>query len=226
MSKKESLNPKNKDAAKEASPKSGIGKLSGRVFGIIKFILGICLLPFVYSSTVSFLNEFAIIDKSSQNNFWAGLITLIVIYLFIWEPAVIYANGQKILEAIFSFFKPLVRVAPYLLPIYTLVLFAGYTVLSFATKSPRLVHYFLFLFGFSMGLHLIFGAKSLRTKQGDFLKANYIFGFSFVYILNLALTALILNFIFDKFSVVNFLNNSFQSARNIFGLVFRQLFLY
>jgi hypothetical protein len=218
MEKKESLK-------KEDSQQPKIPGLSAKAFGIIKFILGISLLPFVYSSTVAFLNELGVIEKLLQNYFWSGLITLIIMYLFVWEPVIIYARGQRLLGIIFSFFKPLVRVAPYLLPIYTIILFIGYWFLSFLIKSPWLLNYFLFLFGFSMGLHLIFGAKSLRSKQEDFLKANYIFGFSFVYILNLILTAFILNLIFEKFSFVNFLNNSFQSARNIFYAVFKQLFL-
>lgn len=216
---------------KKASPniagnlKPKISGFSGRVFGMIKFILGICLLPFVYSASLSFLNEFSLIEKSLQNYFWSGLISLIAIYLFVWEPAIIYTKGQKLLEVTFSFFKPLVRIAPYLLPIYAIILFIVYWFLSSITKSPKLLNYFLFLFGFSMGLHLIFGARSLRSKQEDFLKANYIFGFSFVYILNLILAAFILNLIFGRFSVVNFFNNSFQSARNIFYAVFKQLFL-
>lgn len=218
MEKKES--PKKED---NSNPR--IAGLSAKVFGIIKFILGVCLIPFVYSASVSFLNEFGTLDKSIQNNFWAGLITLLIIYLFVWEPAIIYAKGQKILGVVFSFFRPLVKVAPYLLPIYTILLFIAYTILSPMFKSPALINYFIFLFGFSIALHLVFTAKSLRSKQGDFLRGNYIFGFSFVYILNLILLAFILNLIFEKFSVVNFLNNSFQFARSIFCAVFKQFFL-
>ena len=202
-----------------------IAGFSSKIFGIIKFILGICLLPFVYSTTVSFVNEFILIEKSLQNYFWSGLISLLVIYLFIWEPAIIYARGQKLVEIIFIFFKPLVRIAPYLLPIYTIVLFIAYWILSFIFKTEGLINYFIFLFGFSLGLHLIFSAKSLRSKQSDFLRANYIFGFSLIYIINLTLVAFFLNIIFDKFSVVNFLNNSLGIAKNIFSTVFKQLFL-
>jgi len=226
---------------KKASPniagnlKPKISGFSGRVFGMIKFILGVCLLPFVYSTSLSFLNEFSLIEKSLQNYFWSGLISLIAIYLFVWEPAIIYAKGQKLLELIFNFFKPLVKVAPYLLPIYTIVLFIVYGILSFVFsagggsafggKSSALINYFIFLFGVSIGLHLIFSAKSLRSRQGDFLKSNYIFGFSFIYIINLLLFAFCLNLLFEKFSFVNFFNNSFQIARSIFAAVFKQLFL-
>ncbi|MFA5410349.1 MAG: hypothetical protein WC321_00600 [Candidatus Omnitrophota bacterium] len=217
MEKKES--PKSENAAK---PK--ISGLSSRAFSIIKLALGVCLLPLVYSVSVSFFNEFSRLESPLRNYFWLGIISLLIIYLFVWEPAIIYAKGQKLLELFFSFFKPLVRVAPYLLPIYTIVLFILYGAFSFFFKSEGVIKFFLFLFGFSIGLHLVFSAKSIRSKQGDFLKANYIFGFSFIYILNLALLSLFLNFIFGNFSFVSFSNNSFQAAGNILYAVFKQLF--
>lgn len=220
---------------KKASPKKEnnlnlnikprISGLSHWFFGISKFILGISLLPFVYSVSVSFLNEFTLIDKLLQNYFWAGVISLLITYLFIREPAVIYAGGHKILEVMFNFFKPLVKVAPYLLPIYTIVLAISYIILSGVVKSPNLVSYFIFLFGLSVSLHLIFSAKTLRAKKEDFLKGNYIFGFSFVYIVNLTILSFFLNLMFDKFSFVNFSNNSFQIAKSIFCAVFKQLFI-
>jgi len=225
MEKKELPNNIEGDVKPKASgPSIRISGFSHKIFGIIKFILGICLLPFVYSLTSAFLDEFGLIQSSLQNYFCAGVISLLVIYLFVWEPAVIYAKGHKILELIFNFFKPLVRVAPYVLPIYTILLFIAYELLSLTVKSDWLLEYFIFLLGFSISMHLIFSAKSIRAKKSDFLKANYIFGFALIYIINIMLLSFFLNLIFKEFSFVNFFNTSFQSAKNIFRDVFRQLF--
>lgn len=220
MDKKESLNKK-----EDLSAPAKIPGLSAKAFGVIKFILGICLLPFVYAASAAFLNEFNLVDKPLQDLFWYGVCAFLVIYLFIFEPVFIYLKGQKILEVIFTFFRPLVRVAPYLLPIYAIILFLIYLLASLVFKQSELLKYFVFLLGFTVALHLIFGAKSLRTKKEDFFKGNYIFGFSFVYIVNIAIIALIMNFIFNKFSFVNFCNNCFQISGNIFYAVFKQLFL-
>jgi len=212
-------------------PDQGLGSgpkmavFSRRAFSIVKLILGICLLPFVYSVSASFLNEFNTVAKLFQNYFWAGIVSFIIIYLFIYEPAIIYNKGQRLLEVAFQFLKPLVKVAPYLLPIYTIVIFIIYLIFSFAFKTEESVGYFIFLFSFSLALHLVFSAKSVRSKQGDFLKANYIFGFSFVYILDLVLLAFCLNIIFKEFSFVNFFNNSFQIGKYIFYAIFKQLFI-
>jgi hypothetical protein len=227
MAKKESLNKTEGEAGAQTPAKSSgrIAAFAQKVFGIIKFALGVCLLPFIYSTSRSFLNEFVLVESSLQRYFWSGAITFLIIYLFVWEPVTIYAKGQKLLELIFSFFKPLVRVAPYLLPIYTIVLFVAYLIISPFIKSAAPLHYTLFLTAFTAALHLVFSAKSLRSKQGDFLKGNYIFGFSFLYILDLFIASLFLNFIFDKFSFVAFANNSFNVAAGIFVAIFKQLFL-
>jgi hypothetical protein len=205
---------------------SRISGLSSKMFGIIKFILAVILLPLVYASVVSFINEFNQIDRGLQQIFYNGIISFLAIYLFIWEPAVIYNKGHKLLEIVFSFFKPMVNVAPFLLPIYTILVFIIYGLLALGIKSAWLLEYTLFLIGFSSILHLAFSAKSIRSKKGDFLKANYIFGFSFIFILNLALLALGFSFIFKEFSFVNFCNISFTIFQNIFQAVFKQLFVF
>lgn len=204
---------------------SGLSKISNRAFGVIKLILGILFLPFVYSVTVSFLNEFSVVDKTLGNYFWAGSRSFLLIYLFIWEPVKIYSKGQKLVEIIFKFFAPLVKVAPYLLPIYFIIIFFAYSILSLIIKSQASINYALFLLGFSLALHLVFSARSIRSKKGDFLKSNYIFGFSFIYLVNLAVLSFCLNILFDKFSFVNFSNQSCQIAKDIFSALFKQIFL-
>ncbi|MCX5706246.1 MAG: hypothetical protein NTW13_01010 [Candidatus Omnitrophica bacterium] len=206
---------------------AGPGKLSGisnKVFDIIKLILGICLLPFVYSSTVAFLNQFSDISALAQNAFWAGVISFLLVYLFIWELELVYNSSHKLLEIIFSFFQPLVKVAPYLLPIYGIVLFILYLLLALFIKSDWLIQCVMFLFGFTTVLHLVFSAKAIRSKKGDILKSNYIFGFSFIYIVNLGLIAFFLNVIFKEFSFVDFFNSAYFIASDIFYAVFHQLF--
>jgi hypothetical protein len=200
-------------------------RLGDRIFNIIKFLLGICLLPFVYSTTVAFLAEMGAINKVLADYFWWGVISFVIIYLFVYEPVAIYDKGQKILELVFRFFAPLVKVAPYVLPIYTIILLLAYSAYSAISGSSAALKYFVFLFGFSISLHLIFGAKSLRSRQNDFLKGNYIFGFGLVYIINVFILVLGFNILFSKFSAVNFCNGSLQVAKGILNAVFTQLFV-
>jgi len=196
-----------------------------RLLAILKFVLGILLLVYVYSFSIEFLRRFYALDYVLKGYFWWGIAVFVAAYLFIYEPAIIYKKGQKLLEIIFRFFAPLVRVAPYLLPIYSILLFFLYLLVSVFVRSGELPAYFLFFFGFSLAMHLVFGAKSLKSRKADFLKANYIFSFSLIYCINLWLTALILSLVFDKFSFVTYSYNTFHLAGRIFNALFTQLFV-
>ena len=201
-----------------------ISAFSSKTFAVIKFLLGLALLPFVFSNTIALLSQFSLIDKGLQRLFWNGVGSFLVIYLFIWEPAPVYNKGHKILELVFNFFKPLVKVAPFLLPIYTILVFSFYGLLALGITSPGLIQSTMFLTGFTLILHLTFAAKNIRHKKGDFLKGNYIFGFSFIYILNLSLVAFGFSLIFREFSFVDFCNISYAVTRDIYAAIFKQLF--
>ncbi|MCM8757578.1 MAG: hypothetical protein NC900_03455 [Candidatus Omnitrophica bacterium] len=190
-----------------------------------KLLLGVLFIPFVYGSTKAFLEELFVLENSLKVSFFSGIIIFLIIYLFIWEPTVIYKKGQRFVQIIFGFFSPLVKVAPYLLPIYTIILFLIYFLFSSIIKSTELDNNFMFLFGLSITLHLIFSAKVLKSRPSDYLKANYIFGFSFIYLINIFILAFGFNLIWNKFSFVNFFNQSYQIALDIISIVFRQLFL-
>ncbi len=205
--------------------KPKIQHLISRALSILKLVLGLCFLAFVYTGSVGFLQELKQADKRLQDDFWSGIITFVVIYLFFYEPAKVYQKGQKLLTIIFKFFAPLVKFAPYVLPIYTIIIFAVYPLVRLFTKSQLVTEYLIFFAGLTLALHLVMTAKTLRSKPGDFLKSNYIFGFSLVYILNLLLVAICFQLMLDKFSFYNFYQGSYAESQRIWHSVFNQIFI-
>lgn len=203
--------------------KPKMSEFNRKLFVFIKFVLGLCFLPFVYLFSASFIYQFKFIEEPVQGYFWWGICVFLLVYLFVWEPAVFYFKGQKVTEFIFSFLKPLVRVAPFILPVYTLLLLLVYGIFSWVLKD--VLGYFMFFIGFTLSLHLVFSAKTLRSKKEDFFKSNYIFGFSLVYIFNLLLLSLFFGIIFEKFSFVNFCKDTFLQGQDFFNALFTQLFV-
>lgn len=232
MGKRESLNKENLnlDLEKAASGKKEKGSrrtpdVSTLFSGIVKFILGLCLLPFVWGISISLLEQFNTFDKLMQTYFWSGMVTLVLLHLFIWEPRLIYDKGHRLLEISFGFFQPLVKVAPYLLPIYSIVLLVVYAIVAPLINSETFTNACIFLSGFTIALHLVFAAKTLRSKGEDFLKGNYIFGFSFVYIITLLFTGLCFLVFSRDFSFVNFFSDFLKRGAGVFYAIFRQLFI-
>jgi len=203
----------------------GVRTIVSKFLSIIKFILGLCFLAFVYTGSFGFLKELKNADPALQKDFWSGVITFVIIYLFFYEPMRLYQKGQKILTFIFKFFAPLVRFAPYVLPVYTIIVFALYPLVTMLWKGKVVLEYFIFIAGLSLSFHLIMTAKTLKNRQGDFLKANYIFGFTLVFILNLLLVAICFQLLLDKFSFYNFWVGAYEESQRIWHSAFRQIFI-
>jgi len=198
---------------------------SRKALVVLKSIIVIFLLPWVYSFTFALLNESKLIEANLFGQFNRGVITFLVVYLFIYAPGKVYQKGQKITEATFRFISPLVKVAPFILPIYSILLFLLYFLIFRFMKSPLSIHVFMFFIGFSFMFHITFTARTLHSRKDDFLMINYLFSFSIIYIINLSLLALGFSVLFPSFSWLNFSKSSFQIAKGIFLAVFNQLFL-
>lgn len=190
-----------------------------------KLVIGIVLLPSVYSVTLCFSQELMRLEPQVTRSFIWGIIGFLGVYLFVWEPVSVYKKGQKIVEALVKFFAPLVKVAPFVLPIYTILIFSVYLLLEVFMNIPEYTPAFIFSAGFSLALHLVFSAKTLRSRQGDSLKSSYVFGFSWIYILDAIIVAAFLNSTFENFSFLSFFNGSCQISRDIFLAIFKQLFV-
>lgn len=225
MARKKSAPPKEPQKRSRGPVFKELGpiKIHHRLFSLIKLVLGILLLPYVYSVTVSFIKEFSGINDHIVAIFHGGLISCLVVHLFIWEPQVVYEKGQKLVEFIFQFVSPLMKVASYIVPIYTVLLLIVFAIFNLVLKE-RFVNVFVFLISFSFCFHLILTARVLRNKERDVLKANYLFGFSLVYIINLIIVGLFLNFIFTNFSFVEFINQTYFLAQKIYFTFLNQLF--
>ena len=197
--------------------------LPGKATAVIKFAAGILLLPLFYSFSVSFINEFNTVKGDLALYFWAGAVSFAILYIFIYQPELIYDYGQQAVGALFNFYKPLARIASYLVPAYTLALFIIYWVLSVILGARGITGYFLLLIGFASALHLVFSAKFLNSGRGDFLKADYIFGFSLVYLVNLLLLGCALSLMLKGFSFAGFFTQSLRESGNIFNIIFNKV---
>ncbi|MDD4909611.1 MAG: hypothetical protein PHR44_02875 [Candidatus Omnitrophica bacterium] len=200
------------------------GRFRSRVFGLLKLFLGILVVPLCVGTSAAFIYNFRLLEPAVIKCFINGAVTFIALFFLIWEPLLLYNKGQRIISVIFSFFLPLVKVASYVLPAYVIVLFAGYFILRFFGLEGPALGCIVFLIGFSQALHLAFTARTLRQKK-DFLKANYVFGFSAIYVLNIFILALGISFMFARFSFLDFARSACQITGEIYRPLVAQLFM-
>ncbi|MFC1592568.1 hypothetical protein ACFL4C_00960 [Candidatus Omnitrophota bacterium] len=197
---------------------------SQKALKVLKAIIIIFVLPWVYSFGLAFIGEAQAVEKALFNSFIWGISSFLVVYLFIYSPGKIYQKGQKMTEATFRFISPLVKVAPFVMPIYSIIIFLLYALVFRFVNSRVLFKVFMFLIGFSSIFHLVFSARVLRSRKDDFLMINYLFSFIFIYLINIALLAWGFSILFSGFSWINFYQSCLDISRSIFSVVFRQLF--
>ena len=200
-------------------------ELAKKALDILKLTLGVLLLVIVYAMTSSFISQASSLESPIIGFFVGGIASFLIIFLFIWPPIIIYKKGQRILEIIFSFFAPLVKTAPYTLPIYTIFIFIIYVLLFLFKGTQEVLHYAIFFIGFSLALHIVFTGAILRPRTLELARiANYVFGFCIIYILNMLLCAWFFSLMKINFDFGTFFTNTLNAANDIYTVSFKQLF--
>lgn len=201
--------------------------MNNKLVNLLKLLFAVVFFPVLIGVSVSFSDELQKLSPRLVTAFVWGIFSYLVIHLLLYEPQPVYQKGQRIVETIFRFFSPLVKLASFFLPIFSiLTLTAYYILLTFLGDKFRFEYhiYFMFLTSFFMVLHIVFTAAALKGRQSDFLKANYFFAMEFIYIINLGIIAGMFSLVFTEFSFLNFFNGVCSVVSNIFTAVFSQLF--
>lgn len=221
--------PKNNPDAERFLPKSGGGSASvsaksNKFVSILKLLIFLFLLPVAVGVSCGFLNTFSTLDKQITDIFWAGVAVFFLVDLVILKLAFFYKKGQRIIEILFYFFAPLVKFAPYVLPIYTILILVFAATLGFFKDISPYRDTLLFLTGFSIILHFVYTADAMRARQPDFLKASYFFAIVLVFLFNVVILAFALNKVLPEFSFVQFFQNTCTSTKDAYTAIFNQLF--
>lgn len=222
--------PKNNLDAEKFIPKGGggggasVSVKSNKLVSILKLLIFLFILPVAVGVSYGFLDTFSALDKQVSDLFWAGVAAFFLVDLVILKLASLYKKGQRIIEVIFHFVAPLVKFAPYVLPIYTILILVFTVSFGFFKDISPYRDTLLFLTGFSIILHFVYTADAMRAKQSDFLKAGYFFSIVLVFLFNLIILAFTLNRAIPEFSFVQFFQNACTSTKDTYQIIFDQLF--
>ncbi|MCX5692342.1 MAG: hypothetical protein NTX47_01450 [Candidatus Omnitrophica bacterium] len=216
---------------------------------ILRFIISILLIPVCVIITVSFYNSmFAIKDVSESGLcFILGALLYSMMHLLLFRLDFLYIFGHESMHAFATFCSGgkannmkvsgkegsvktttpnfFVMLAPYLVPVYTVVVAIIYFVLSFFMDVALYSAVFIFLIGFTLMFHLAYTSESIKDKQSDLIKTGYLSSISFIYIINLSIVFFIISLFFRDASFVNFAADVYEKTKNFYWFFWKQLFL-
>lgn len=199
--------------------------MKDKIINILKFVCFILLLPVVITGTMAFIKGLDGLLYELTSFFVRGILIYLIIHVFLYEPKPVYQYGQNIMSAIFGFFAPLVKVAPFVLPIYSMIFLILFYLASLIFKSADIGHYFMFLVSFTLTMHMVFTAGALREKDKNVVKPDYLFAMSLIYVIDMSIMALMLGLILTDFSFPQFFSETTRMTGNVYHAVFFQLFV-
>ncbi|MFQ5681390.1 MAG: hypothetical protein ACE5GG_05010 [Candidatus Omnitrophota bacterium] len=196
-----------------------------KAISILKLIICVLLLPVSLAGTSALLDGLHKINDAGQAFFWSGVFGFFVVDLVICRLSGIYKKGQRLVEVVFGFLSPLLKVAPYLFPVWTIAVLLSFLSVRLFVDIPMVRDAFLFLSGFSLVLHLVYSVSGLRARGDDFLRAGYFFLVSFVYPISIFILAVALSCLSAEFSLGEFCRFWCIFTRRIYSVVLGQLFI-
>lgn len=196
-----------------------------RFLSILKFVLALLLLPVVIAVTVSFLENIGRLARYISASFGWGVISYLALHILFYEPAKVFDTGKKMTEKTIGFLSPWLKVAGFCVPIFTVFCFFAYYIASLAVRRYDLLPFFVFLAAFTLTMHLVMTANSLKKKQPGWLKENYLFSIFAVYIINMLIVVLAFALLNADFSLARFFDRAGDVAGAIYTASFNQLFV-
>ena len=197
----------------------------GRVLiNILQFILAILLIPVLYTSIQNFAHHFSTYPDLYREFFLWGIVSLVLMYLFICKPLAVYQFGQNAVSGLFKFVSPLDKFFSYILPFYLIIIFLLFYVIMVLFKTSKFDPYFMFFAGFAFALQLIFTAQGIQEEENSSLKPTYLFSMSLVIVLNILLLVLLFDLILKKFTFPHFSLAIYNDARSIYEAAFQKIY--
>lgn len=194
------------------------------IWGVIQFILFVCLAPLILTITTSFQNEIMTLRPEYREYFEWGIVAYVLSNLFAYDFYGPYSFGRRVVTEIFKFLGPLAQVLSYVVSIFTLLVIAIYFFIGLFLKiGPDTSFYFL-LVGFTLSMHIVLSAKDLYDNEKLMFKPSYFFSMTLVYIASLMLMAFILDVAILEFSFPHFFGAFLDASEKLYALIYARLF--
>lgn len=217
---------------------------------LLKFVMGILLVPAVVGSAITVYNNLHMISSDSLSSaeriFLSGMLLYCFIHLFLFKPNYLYVLGHELMHVIATWvcggkvrsFKVassdgsvkttksnfFISLAPYFLPSYVIVFSLGYFILSLFFGTEKLTAGFIFGLGAALAFHLIMTAEVLKKEQSDIFENGYVFSIVLIFLFNIIVLALIFSWLFEFIGIGTFFKESYFISKEIYVKIFNQLF--
>lgn len=180
---------------------------------IIRFLIGVILLPVCWVATIVVINLTRLIQPESTDMvppsalaLGGGFALWVFIFLVMPRPVRTYILAHELTHALWGVWRGasvksmkitrdqgsvtlsksdfLITLAPYFFPLYTVIVIITYYVLSLFFELERYELYWLGLVGLTWGFHFSFTITTLLQHQSDIRAYGHMFSYAIIYLFN------------------------------------------
>ncbi len=180
---------------------------------LLKPLMGLLLLPLCWAATRTLLGLLEAIRPASCGQLplsaWGlliGFLLWIILYFVLPRPLRTYVLAHELTHALWALGmgarvsavkvskkgghvklsknNPLITLAPYFFPLYTVLVIAAYYLLSLFFDLRAYEPFWLGMVGLTWGFHLTFTLSMLATHQPDIQENGWLFSYALIYLLN------------------------------------------
>lgn len=216
--------------------------------GILQWVLGILLLPVAAGYSVAFYRVLIGIHRAEAPalSVLLGVTAYLAVHAFLGIPNRLYVFGHELTHALAVWisggavkgFKvsekggqvktnritPFIALAPYLIPIYTVLAALAYGAVGLFRDVRPWLGWFLFAVGFTLTFHLVLTVHVLKEKQSDLDVVGPLLSLGIIYWGNITLIAAVLSWVIPEIGFMGYFRGGWEQTVFLCQTVFRQLF--
>ncbi|MFH0753916.1 MAG: hypothetical protein V2A70_05060 [Candidatus Omnitrophota bacterium] len=199
--------------------------MGDRIMVVLKFIAAALLLPLVIATVLALEVGVGELHPGIAQAVITGTIAYVLMKFFVYDFDAVYKFGQSVVGSCFQFLKPVMNFAPYVIPIYTLIVIIVYVIMNALNKLGTFEPLFAGVIAFTFAMHIILTAQDLYKKDNVLGKPNYFFSMGLIFIVDVFLMVMLFSLAGKGLSFIQFFNNLSATSCEIYIAVFKQLFL-
>ena len=214
----------------------------------IKYLIAIATLPLTLGFSRAFygqLSDVSYVGPRLHLVLW-GIIIYMLMHVLFHKPIYIYTLGHEAIHILATWMcgghvtnvnisrsggsvstsktNFFIELSPYFIPTYTVLLIFLMPVVRYKLSNPQFLAGYIFLLGFTLGMHLIMTAEVLKIRQPDLMKSGYPFSVTLIFIGNLIIVFLILSGFTRDLSFKAYFLKSVEYARDMYLAFFSRFF--
>ena len=114
--------------------------------------------------------------------------------------------------------------APYLLPVYGILVALAYGIAGLFTDVRPWIHWFFFGLGAALAFHLVFTVEALKQKQSDLDVLGPILSLAVIFWANVTLVVGVMSLIVSEVRFWDYLTDGLHHSVELYVALYRQLF--